>query len=194
MPGNFLGGFASTDPADIDLFALHLPVEGQPLEAAGNDVSCAKSLLHVPLQAGLQGFWGADKGEHPAVNRFNRSSRISHWWMTQPKRMYCRLLFCRKLRRRKAMFSITIALFSSLTTKGSISQHQSPSRKTLGVSIFLRDRQVAVFPTPMVPLMTINCFFTASSLPRTWLLGGAFCRRCGPHAGRRCGRKRWTGG
>ena len=35
------------------------------------------------------------------------------------------------------MFSITIFLFSSLTTKGSMSQHQSPSRKTLGVTIFL---------------------------------------------------------
>ena len=51
------------------------------------------------------------------------------------------------------MLSITMAFVSSLTTKGDISQHQSPSRKTQQGSFFCRVRQTVVFPTPIVPPM-----------------------------------------
>ena len=56
------------------------------------------------------------------------------------------------------MFSWTMALVSSVTWKGSMSQHQSPSKKAQGGSSFFSSRQVAVLPAPMVPFTKIRRF------------------------------------
>lgn len=68
------------------------------------------------------------------------------------------------------MFSWTMAFVSAVTWKGSMSQHQSPSKKTLGAVRRFSSWQTVVLPTPMGPPIKYRRFMADIS-PLAHLLG-----------------------